>query len=75
MSYITAFLIGVIGGISLNIFLPDFFSKRRELKGKLWATKEDISKITKELEEIKHIYKNDDLLKAEKEFYDESGIE
>ncbi len=67
MDYLT-FLIGIIIGLILNRFLPAYFSKKEELL----ATKEDIGKITQEIEEIKYIYKNSyDLSKTEKEFYDQ----
>jgi len=76
MDYLTSFFIGVIGGLLLNIFLNAYFSKKEKLNGELLATKEDIRKIAKEIEEIKYIYKdNYDISKAEKEFYDENGIE
>jgi vacuolar-type H+-ATPase subunit I/STV1 len=48
-------------------FLSANFSKKEEPL----VTKEDIKKITKEIEEIQHIYKEkEDILEAEKEFYD-----
>jgi hypothetical protein len=59
-------LIGIIIGLLLNRSLPSYFSK----KGENLATKEDIGKITKEMEEIKNIYQNKyDLSKVEREFY------
>ena len=58
--------IGIIIGLILNKFLPSYFSK----KGENLATKEDIGKITKEIEEVKNIYKkNYDLSNIEREFY------
>lgn len=60
--------IGIIVGLILNKFLPTYFSK----KGENLATKEDIGKITNEIEEVKNIYKsNYDLSRTERDFYNE----
>lgn len=73
MDYIIA-IIGILGPILLGIFgklfiqsyLPSYFDK----KAKNLATKEDIGAITKEIEEVKNIYKmHYDLSKTEMEFY------
>ncbi len=75
MNYLTFFLIGIIGGLFLSAFLSGYFSKKEELKeGEPLATKEDIKKIAKDIEEIKQIHQDSDLLKAEKEFYEENEI-
>jgi len=58
----------MIGGLLLNIFMPAYLSK----KGERLATKEDVEKIIKEMEEIKHIYQENNLLEAEKEFLNEN---
>ncbi len=60
--------IGIVIGLILNKFLSSYFSK----KGEDLATKEDIGKITKEIEEVKNIYKkNYDLSNTEREFYND----
>src|SRR3989344_7817256 len=67
MTYLT-FFIGIVIGLVLNKFLPSYFSQ----KGEGLATKEDIGKITKEIEEVKNIYKSKyDLSKTEREFYND----
>jgi len=59
-----------------NMFLPEYFSKKEKFEGEQPATKEDIKKIKEDIQEIKNIYINSyDIGKAEKEFYDENGIE
>ena len=70
------FLFGIICGLLLNMFLRTRSLKRQEWGEEFWATKEDINKIIKNIKEIENTYKNDyDILKAEKEFYDENKIE
>jgi sensor histidine kinase YesM len=60
MSYLSIFLVGAVIGMLISIFLHAYFSKgnieRRE--NKFLATKDDIAKITIELEELKNLYKN-----------------
>lgn len=67
MSYVailTAFIIGLV----VDRFLPTYFSK----KGENLATKEDIGKITSEIESVKNIFRDQyDLSKTEREFYNE----
>ena len=82
MSLLTTFLIGTILGLIFNLLLTgDFWKKKKDnLKNRASvATKEDIHKIVEELEKIKkHIHQNQNnynLAEAEKEFYDENGIE
>lgn len=73
MNYLTVFLVGIIGGLSLYIFLYSYFTKRESKEGPL-ATKEDIKKIMKGMEDINNIYKDSyDVIKAEKEFFDNGG--
>lgn len=61
---LAAFIVGLI----LDRFLPSYFSK----KGENLATKEDIAKITSEIELVKNIFKDQyDLSKTEREFYNE----
>ena len=61
---LAAFIIGLV----VDRFLPSYFSK----KGENLATKEDIGKITSEIESVKNIFKDQyDLSKVEKEFYNE----
>ena len=60
----------LVGGFSLGLlvskFLPSYFSK----KGENLATKQDIAKITKEVESVKSLFKNKyDLSKAERDLY------
>ena len=65
MTYLTLF-IGMVIGLILNKFLPSYFSK----KGELLAIQEGIGKITKEIEEVKNIYKkNYALSNLERAFY------
>jgi len=67
MTYLTLF-IGIVIGLVLNKLLPSYFSK----KGENLATKEDIGKITKVIEEVKNIYKEKyDLSNIEREFYND----
>ena len=76
MNYATLFLLGVVVGLSLNVFLPSYLSKRKKVEhSAALATKEDIQEISKEIEEVKHTFEefehqNDELLEAEQEFYD-----
>ena len=61
---IVIFIIGLIVGQ----LLPSYFSQ----KGKNLADKEDIAKITNEIEQVKNIYKDrHDLSRTEREFYNE----
>jgi len=67
MDYPTLF-IGIIIGLILNRFLSSYFSK----KGENLATKEDVGRITKEIEEVKNIYKkNYELSNIERGFYND----
>jgi hypothetical protein len=67
MDYVVYVLFFVLG-FFVNRFLPTYFSK----KGENLATKEDIGKITSEIEAVKNIFQNQhDLSKTEKEFYRE----
>ncbi len=60
-------LIVFIVGLIFGHFLPAYLSK----KGQNLATKEDIAKITTEIEAIKNIFKDQyDLSKSEREFYE-----
>jgi membrane protein insertase Oxa1/YidC/SpoIIIJ len=75
MSYLNIFLVGIIIGWLSYMFLSVYFSKKIKPKGESSATKEDISKITIELEELKNLYKTnkdeeEKIQEAEKEFYD-----
>lgn len=66
MDYITVILSAVIIGLILDRFLPAYFSK----KGENLATQEDIGKITKEIESVKNIFRDQySLSKMEREFY------
>lgn len=66
MNYLTFFLLGAIGGLLFSIFFIAHNFKRE----KSLANKEDIEKITKEIEELKNLYKENYILpEAEKEFY------
>lgn len=59
---LSAFILGLI----VDRFLPSYFSK----KGENLATKEDVGKITIEIEKVKNIFKDQyDLSRAEREFY------
>ncbi|MCR4275128.1 MAG: hypothetical protein NUV83_00010 [Candidatus Wolfebacteria bacterium] len=61
---LSAFIIGLI----VDRFLPSYFSK----KGENLATKEDMGKITSEIEKVKTVFKDQyDLSKTEREFYEE----
>lgn len=56
-----------ITGLIVDRFLPSYFSK----KGENLATKEDIGKITTEIEKVKSIFRDQyDLSKTEREFYE-----
>lgn len=71
MSFLTIFLIGMIGGLLLSIFAPAYLSK----KGELLATKDDLEKIAKEIRELKILQEeNFNLPEAEKEFFNENKI-
>ncbi len=60
-------IIGFLFGFIVNNYLPAYFSK----KGENLATKEDIANITKQVEEVKTVYKSYyDLSKVEKELKD-----
>lgn len=65
-------MLTIVAPILLGLFgykyLPSYVSKKAENL----ATKEDIGKITKEVEEVKNLYRHHyDLSKAEKEFYND----
>jgi hypothetical protein len=65
MNYI-GLAVSFIIGLFLNQFLPSYTSK----KGENLATKEDIGKITLEIEAVKNIFKKEqELSKTEKDFY------
>lgn len=68
MNYLTSFLIGIIGGLLLSMF----FSFRPPKKEKEPTPKKSLEKIEKELEEIKHLCRNNNLIEAEKEFFEEN---
>lgn len=68
MSYLAVLLIGVIGGMSLNIFVPIYFPKKSGVKESSSITKEDIQKIQKEIEDLRNSYSYN-LSEAEEEFY------
>jgi MFS superfamily sulfate permease-like transporter len=84
MDYLTIFVSGIIVGLLLSIFFTYLSSGKKvviekgESRGKSTATvatKEDILKITNELEELKNLYKsskdeNEKIQEAEKEFYE-----
>lgn len=59
-------IISFLLGFLINYFLKPYLSR----KGENLATKEDIAKITIEIESVKNIFKNEyDISKSEKEFY------
>jgi hypothetical protein len=63
-------LVQIVASIVLGLYLKHYLPKYFEEKAKNLATKEDIGLITKEVEEVKNIYKNYyDLSKSEREFY------
>ncbi|OGI94823.1 hypothetical protein A3A03_01435 [Candidatus Nomurabacteria bacterium RIFCSPLOWO2_01_FULL_40_18] len=71
MNIVSTFVFGIIIGLLLNTFLKSFSSQ----KGKFsLATKEDVSKIREEIENLKKIHKEKDneynIAEAEQEFYD-----
>ena len=62
MNYSTVFLIGLIIGLLVDVFLSFYFSKRVITftpKEKQWASKDDILKIINELEKLKNIPKDE----------------
>ncbi|MBN2087623.1 hypothetical protein JW758_04715 [Candidatus Peregrinibacteria bacterium] len=64
LKILTPFILGLLA----YRFLPSYV----EQKGKNLATKEDIGKITDEIESVKNLYKQHyDLSKTERAFYDE----
>ena len=81
MSFVTAFLMGIIVGLIINIFSHPSFGRsaghrghgEKEEAGEDLATKEDIRKIEKDLEEIKNIHKEEHLEEAQKEFLEEEN--
>ena len=77
MDYLTTLVFGIIGGLLLSILLPAYLGKKREPKinQDFLATKEDIRKITGEIERLKHNFDLANLANAEREFYDENSIE
>lgn len=61
-------LVSFIIGLIVDQLLPSYFSQ----KGKNLADKEDIAKITGEIEQVKNIHRNRyDLSRTEREFYNE----
>ena len=79
MDYLTSFIIGINCGLLLCIFLK-FPSFKKEAAGSEHfgnlATRDDIKKLEGNIEEMKSMYRNNtNLADAEKEFYDENGIE
>jgi len=61
------FIIGLVVGFIIGKFLPSYFSK----KGENLATKEDIGKITSEIEKVKIMFKDQyELSKTERDFYE-----
>lgn len=59
-------VLGIIGKLFIKSYLPSYIDE----KAKNLATREDIGAITKEVEEVKSIYKTHyDLSKTEREFY------
>lgn len=71
LEYILA--ISAIGApFLLGLFIKNYLPSYMEEKAKNLATKEDIADITREIEEVKHLYqKRSDLSKAERDFYNE----
>lgn len=62
MGYLSIFLGGAIAGMLVDMFLYNYFSRNTKSgENKNLATKDDISKITTELDEI---------FEAEKKFYE-----
>ncbi len=76
MDYLTVLVSGIIIGLLLNILFA-YLSRKKMITstGEPLATKDDISKVTIELEELKNLYKinkdeNEKIQEAEKEFYE-----
>lgn len=68
VTFIIIGLIAFIAGLILGRFLPSYFSE----KGKNLATKEDIGRITGEIESVKNIFRDRyNLSKTERDFYEE----
>jgi|GEM_PF-5231179 len=86
MSYLNLFLIGMVVGLLLNVIFS-FISRKRRTEEVYWkevnienerdyATKEDILKLQMEIEEMKKTHKDtEEILKAEKEFYESTLLE
>ena len=86
MNYLSVFLVGLIVGLLGDVFFFFYSSNKHRIftpKEKGWATKDDIFKITNEIEKLKHISKTDkeveevaeipetdEVSDADKEFYD-----
>ena len=91
MSYLNVFLTGIVGGLLIGFFIPEYLSKRRDEKEphsknevhshsneEPLATKEDVVRLEKEIDELKILYKNikvetqneENVVEAEKEFYE-----
>ncbi|MEK7511501.1 MAG: hypothetical protein AAB575_00585 [Patescibacteria group bacterium] len=71
MEYIDT-IVAIIVPFLLGLFIHKYLPKYFEEKAKNLATKEDIGEITKEVEEVKNIYKNHyDLSRTEREFYEQ----
>jgi len=62
MNYLSVFLVGLIVGLLGDVFFFFYSSNKHRIftpkeKEKGWATKDDIFRITNELENLKNIYK------------------
>ncbi|GEM_PF-3741386 len=76
MDYLTIFVLGIIGGLILSLFLRATTSdKITKTNTDLLATKEDVKRVTREIEKLKHNYDLTNLANAEREFYDENEVE
>ncbi len=64
---ISPIILSILGKLFIQSYIPSYINE----KAKNLATKEDIGRITKEIEEVKNIYKiYYDLSKTEREFYE-----
>ena len=87
MDTLTAFLIGAIGGLLVSVFLSagreDQPGRQRQIERETrkhldtthLATKADMERVMREMEELRRAYKDDNLGDAEKEFYAEISAE
>lgn len=65
-------ILAIIAPFLVGLLVRHYLSSYVEEKAKNLATKEDIADITREIEEVKHLYqKRYDLSKAERNFYNE----